>query len=692
MPTHRLVSRTLGNGLWNRSPVLIPTFLAPALLAASPKPPFRRTAPASKCFSQEAQTYNDGRHASNLGHSASTLSHPIVCPGCGALGQSTYPKAAGFYNTRKRMKRQQQKTADQQDSLSQSESQVIDQVKWTLDENTMALLGLDAMTSSGSPPSAKVPLDKSDEHLCSRCHQLMHHNFAVPAAYPTIDSIRDTIAESPHRVNHVYHVIDAADFPMSLIPNLLYSLNSYQRSHNRRSRDRVRPSETEITFVITRADLLARTKPDIDRLLPRVTEILRTALGRTGRNIRLGNVRLVSARRNWWTKELKDSIARQRGAGWFVGKVNVGKSRLFHEVFPKGMVSTAGKKPIQTEVFPRPSGIKDPELEDAFQRRMKRLAVELRGSAMNENDEPLLTSSKPEIPETYNGSSLLLPPRQKLQDYPAMPLVNSLSGTTVSPIRVPFGIGGGELIDLPGLYRSSLEDYVEPESKSKLLLLQPVEPLQLVIKPGQSLLLGGLFRITPVAHNSDLVLLAFPFLNFDAHVTSTEKAIEIQQGLRTPGFNSIAKENIGPNIKSAGVFQLSDDVTKVSTGSLTANDAGGMRPVNLTFKVLGTDVLIEGCGFVEVRTQVRKRLLEGNGKSSDRDGSTTSQPETTTWLPSIEIFSPEGKFIGTRTSLSIGSLLQPKRNDAKRRSRRPIRITHQKSRARQQQQGLNIAT
>ena len=52
-----------------------------------------------------------------------------------------------------------------------------------------------------------------------------------------MQSIEQIISESPHKLNHIYHVLDAADFPLSLIPNLQSSLNLPRlRTQNRRSK------------------------------------------------------------------------------------------------------------------------------------------------------------------------------------------------------------------------------------------------------------------------------------------------------------------------------------------------------------------------------------------------------------------------------------------------------------------------
>ena len=57
----------------------------------------------------------------------------------------------------------------------------------------------------------------------------------------------------------------------------------------------------------------------------------------------------------------------------------------------------------------------------------------------------------------------------------------------------------------------------------------------------------------------------------------------------------------------ARVFRLEWDVTKQRTGPLTSAAAAGLSSRALPFVVFSTDILIEGCGWVELVAQVRKR-------------------------------------------------------------------------------------
>src|SRR5205814_10496765 len=136
-----------------------------------------------------------------------------------------------------------------------------------------------------------------------------------------------------------YHGLDAADLPLSLMPQLHRLLNvTPQRSLNRRSKTGkyYHGKRAEVSFIITRSDLLAPQKEQVDSLMPYLRMVLRDALGPTGHKIRLGNIRCVSSKRGWWTKVLKEEIWERGGGGWMVGKVNVGKSHLFQSIFPKG--------------------------------------------------------------------------------------------------------------------------------------------------------------------------------------------------------------------------------------------------------------------------------------------------------------------------------------------------------------------
>lgn len=532
----------------------------------------------------------------------------------------------------------------------------------------------------------------SPEHpLCDRCHNLIHHHVGVSIAHPSVDSLADTIQESPHKYNHIYHVLDAADFPFSLVPRLHAALSiSAQRSKNRRSKHHkyIAGKITEITFVITRSDLLAPKKEQVDSLMPYLVEVLRDALGSSGRNMRLGNVTCVSAKRGWWVKELKADIWERGGGGWMVGKVNVGKSNLFEVVFPKGKAEDINFQSVRNKA---------------------RASDWLQEQRDKSDDAEVLAEIRQKKDDTEDDEHSLLPPVRAETAYPVMPTVSSLPGTTASPIRIPFGKGRGELIDLPGLARGDFESFVRPEHHDSLLMKSRLTPEQLVLKPGSSLLLGGLIRITSA--DPDTVILAYPFLNLSPHLTNTEKATAIQGGAAQAGVPGlIGTEQAQQSIASAGKFRLQWDVTKHRAGPLTSRSAANMKPRDLPFVVLSADILVEGVGWVELVAQVRRKKqvhsVPGNTTSAPPDVGGYGWDESETpkrkrqqvepplvepvSYPEVEVFSPEGRFIDVRRPMNAwvlgglqsrpGKSSQPKRPRKSMKSARGSGPRHSDSR------------
>lgn len=603
----------------------LPHFLCPALVSSTQSlTRFKGSSRALPTPSQRLQT----RCLSILPRAAAVKDYsrfenrvpelPERCAGCGSFSQTSDATAPGFYTSTRRSV----------EAYLQGEPRVLARGK-SVDAHALeSALGqvdgnvLDSLKAQPVATTQNIP-----HPVCDRCHKLKHHQSGQSIQHPSIQSIQDTIFESPHKYNHIYHVVDAADFPMSLIPGLYRLLNlTPQRSMNRRSKTGrfYHGKKTEISFIITRSDLLAPVKAQVDSLMPILVEILRDALGSMGKDVRLGNVRCVSARRDWWTKDLKEDIWERGGGGWMVGKVNVGKSRLFASVFPKGRREAAQQDPSFSTPTMKPT----------------------MDATLGKSDSPLRATG-------LLDPLTLLPPAMEEVDYPAMPLVHPLPGTTASPIRVPFGGGKGELIDLPGLARGDLELHVQEPHRLSLVMRSRVVPEQQVIKPGQSLLLGGFIRITPV--NPECTILGYAFTPISSHLTSTEKAIGIQTQALETGVENISVPGTGEKIKSAGTFQLKWDVTKQRSGPITASDAAGITGDRLPYCILSTDILIEGCGWVELVCQVRKRQLEpsgvldGYGKG---DSSRLEQtPASVNW-PEVEVFSPDGKFIASRRPIN----------------------------------------
>lgn len=461
-------------------------------------------------------------------------------------------------------------------------------------------------------------LEKSTRpvQVCDRCHDLMHHNKAVPATSPSIHAIRELLDESPHKENHVYHILDAADFPMSLIRGIYGALElQEQRSRNRRSttekykRGKKMP---DITFVITRADLLAPQPEMVDSKMEYMRSVLRDALGKSADGLRLGNVRMISCFRGWRTAPLKEQIRKDGGGAWVVGKTNVGKSQFIENCFPK-----------DSKNFEK--------IAELVQRRQE--------------------SGNPSEQDAALDPDSLLPPAPKEDLYPVLPVVSSLSGTTVSPIRIPFGRGKGEMIDLPGLHRDGLEDYVADEHKSNLTMSSYMRnPPRHTIGKDQSLLLGGgLVRVTPVDPND--VLIAACFIPLETHVNKTKKAIEMQTQAIPYAKRKIMKPGVGESMSSAGIFDLKWDVTGDNLPRKMAKLVKDkhLRVLDLPYQVFGADLLIEGCGWVELSVQTRNTKEKPPG-----------------YAPQIEVFTPNGRHVGWRQPINCYSFVDRRMIRAKR--------------------------
>jgi len=609
---------------------------------------------------------------------------PVVCPGCGAPSQTVESDAAGYYGNNRRKRDALQSRRKEDDAI----------FKQAIQSGAL-----------GDQPEAAVLKPEDPILICDRCHNLHHNGVGTSIIHPSMQSIQEIIEESPHKHNHIYHVLDAADFPMSLIPNLQHALQLPRlRTQNRRSKSTryIRGRVAEVSFIITRSDLLAPQKEQVDKMMHYLQECLRDALGRSGKNVRLGNVRCVSSKRGWWTKNVKEDIYRQGGAAWMVGKANVGKSALFEVVFPKGR----GQKRVNAEnlkmeetmkPFTSNAAATDNDEVDPFEgepsltmEKTTDSKAELDAFDQVEADAQEETAKKEEdededdviFDEDDNAS--LLPPAQPETAYPQMPLVSSLPGTTASPIRVPFGRGKGELIDLPGIHRSSLEDHIQLEHRKDLVMEGRVTPEQHTIKPGQSLLLGGAIRITP--KTDSLIFLMYPFVStaLHPHTTSTDKAIGITTGVRpetnepyTGTVPSVLTEAAKKTMASAGTFKLQWDVTRRRAGPVTTKSDGKQKPENLPFTVYGADLLIEGVGWVELVAQVRSKpkYAQFDGAGNDAFGSRNGVPE-------VEVFSPKGKFVGIRQPLNawlLGGQLKKPVHERRARPRQTVSFQRRKA-------------
>lgn len=421
---------------------------------------------------------------------------------------------------------------------------------------------------------------------------------------------------------------------MSLIPKISHKLalpHAIRTSRGTKS-DKFYAGKRwpEMTFIITRADLLAPTRELVDKKMGYMTELLREALQKhlapqktaegKAKKIRLGRVNLISCFRGYYVKPVKERIKKEGGAVWLIGKTNVGKSQFIETCFPKD--STDHEK-----------------IAKLVEHRQK-------DSKTRGQDD-----------DSVRDPDQLLPPAPREDLYPVLPVVSSLSGTTASPIRIPFGRGKGEIIDLPGIHRDGLDEYVEDKLKNHLIMNYPIRnPARQVIKKDQSLILGGgLVRVTTM--NPDDVLIAACFVPIESHVTNTEKAIAIQtEQTPYPKQGGLMKPGVGELIKRAAEFPLQWDVTAKGLPLKMKNavEDRRLKVSDLPYRVFAGDLLIEGCGWIELSIQVRTKDMQDPGS-----------------VPRVEVFTPNGRHVGWRQPMMAYSHVEQRKT--KERARHPAR-------------------
>ncbi|KAL7275710.1 Mitochondrial ribosome small subunit biogenesis protein [Rhizina undulata] len=486
------------------------------------------------------------------------------------------------------------------------------------------------------PQLGQKPLRPS---LCTRCHSILHHHSASPLpSYPTLQTLTNLILESKHRKNHIYHLLDAADLPMSLKRGL--------KKHLYENLPREIRKNLSISYVVTRADLLMPGEGQISSLMTWIKKVVKDALP-GGEKVEAHGpgekVHAISVRRGWGVGIIKQEIKEREGAAWILGKVNVGKSRFVGEVWPEGGQA-------------RPVDVREAEEFGVLPKKGK-----------NENEKSTVVGEEGQLKGVLEKFSKVVPEQVAPAPVAAIsPTVSDVPGTTAAPIRVSFktaGRGGkvwSELIDLPGLEswvgfgETGLLKYVRPEKQKDVMMETIIKHQQHSLKSGQTLLLGGLIAIT--IKTPRINALTHPFTALPAHVTANKKVfghlthpepstsqIELYQkphyGLPQPppeseseSASEVELPHFPPPFSSAGTFKLTTDVTAQRSPHLWSKSPEALE--KLPYKVMSTDILLEGIGWVEIAAQVRNREIKHGGKEVE-----------------IEVWTPDGRGVGQRVPM-----------------------------------------
>ncbi|KAK6359471.1 hypothetical protein TWF696_000627 [Orbilia brochopaga] len=557
------------------------------------------------------------------------MNGPQFCPGCGAERHSSEEtRKPGYYGPEKRMPAPKQKSHNEQREGQQRmlnkeldaiyhrtlagmtpevfeimrEANMLDQIHapkygsrnrspeetaaLVETENQMWLEALDVEALQAAETPESVP--ERPFVMCSRCRNLVHHGKLlsdIPDA--SFTHIAKVIAQSPFTRIHIYHVLDAADFPMSLLPNarknILYALKSFPGGNKK---------DVTMSYVITRADLLMPTEMQVSSLMTYFRRVLSEKLDVGDASLK--DLRVVSAKRVWTTERLKDEVRGRKGGVYLLGKTNVGKSRLYEAIFPKKGRATVLD---QTKEFGK-----------------------------GDLDHP--------VPAEEEGEEDWYIQNGHKVRYPDMPLSHKTPGTTVGAIAIDFAAGRGQLVDLPGMERRGILEHINKNHIADVTLLNRKIPERFVLKSYQTFLVGGLVTVKAVQPEDQsvlpIVLEIALFSQLPGHCGKHDKV----KGFLDPTIGGDKRRafmwtmpHISQVMASAGVFTLKDDITAQRCKAVIDQNPDFMKTAQ--FRVYATDIVIEGCGWLEISAQIPK-----------------NNP-----LPQIEVHSPYGRGVEQRETM-----------------------------------------
>jgi hypothetical protein len=446
---------------------------------------------------------------------------PEQCPGCGSPCQLVEPDLPGYYDPlkppkpkaekrKKRLKKSNgqkqkgpeaeaasklqkeqgestQQVEEPQEEVSkpaEEEPNLTQQPGLSKEEEEVSVDAQDQLPDTCSSPQNESVLESpptKDNNelppLCKRCKDIMHHSRAPSLpAYPTIKTLSSLLLSSRHKHNHIYHLIDAADFPLSLergLRNRLYKDLPKQITRN-----------LTISYIITRSDILFPQREQISSLMSYFKTVIKDFLPEgekvEGRDSST-KLHAISSRRGWDIGTLKEEISQRQGGIWFLGGVNVGKSSLLRDIWPVDgeLRPVSLEDAAEFDILPSEA---DPMLEDWEE-----------GNSGNKNIEDEQQKLDKILAEAQVSENAAKPAIH------VPPTISEFPGTTAAPIRVSFKSAGragkcrGEVVDLPGLERwvgfkeTGLNRFVRADKHRELLLKTRPNPEQYTIKPGKSM-------------------------------------------------------------------------------------------------------------------------------------------------------------------------------------------------------------
>ena len=399
-----------------------------------------------------------------------------LCPGCGAWLQSDDPLQTGYILPHKL----------EGNSLSGTPTRSNTNWKEVV-----------SVEDEGVQDTKEQTGDRSSL-ICQRCFNLKHYNRAVGACVPEENYLQH-LEHLRNKRALILLVIDVLDFPASLFPDLHLLI----------------PPSTPIIIVANKTDLLPVR--GAQSVLGKLRDyILRTSKETSLCGCFVKDVHFVCAKTGENVDSLSEEVIRfwgNRGDVYLLGCTNVGKSSLFTKLlvtlcglepgFQKNRMGTEVLSPCPT-VSPLPSttlGVLSYPIMSMGKRR--RLTVrQLRNK--HHVDESNTDSFDPR--NLYYNADVEVKTKQRIYRDEFSPTEEVL---TEIGLRSEDDVAGNEpskglslplnrhwLHDTPGAVNSEqIITHLTPKELKVVLATKPLKPRTFILKPGESILLGGLSQL-----------------------------------------------------------------------------------------------------------------------------------------------------------------------------------------------------